>query len=523
MSIAKRALAHIREFVLPSVTEEQSLAKCRLAAWTRLCLVLPLLYGFTLYSLLSAWREQPESIIYRSATLVWVAFAALYVVLTVVTLICRNVRLAAILSLACIALELANNEVIVFLTGAAASHALSFIIIAVSVYRVFFDYWHGLFAALFGVLLHAATILLLLSGLLPPSPVQYSPDNAISLAWMAQNSLAALACGVLIAFSTINLGMNRLHMAQRQVVERWSKDMDSIEQFRSQVLNCSDESGVYKETMKAILYATPVRMAAILEKLDGECRVNITHGIGSDLLEGIRGCLNVHAPDDGQVLHVDGFGSGVSPVCFSLGSEEGRSVFLVACCEGLDEHRRILLGSIAGGAGAALSALQRLADERAKAYTDSLTGLNNKRFFLERWPQWLRQAGESGSCLCVAMIDIDHFKQYNDAYGHLAGDDLLKSAASTISGAMREGDVAARFGGEEFVIVLFKANLEKGLQVAERIRAAVQAMAGGLREVTVSVGLACYPDDSVEPDELLACADKRLYEAKRSGRNRVCH
>src|SRR2546430_17360780 len=131
------------------------------------------------------------------------------------------------------------------------------------------------------------------------------------------------------------------------------------------------------------------------------------------------------------------------------------------------------------------------------------------------------------------MMDIDHFKAVNDKHGHLVGSQTLEEVGSLITKALRAGDVAARFGGEEFAAFLLNADCAQGLVAAERVRAAVESHpfsavrrgsaqdAGETLRLTISVGVASYPDDARDPIELVELADTALYRAKNLGRNRV--
>jgi diguanylate cyclase (GGDEF)-like protein len=150
-----------------------------------------------------------------------------------------------------------------------------------------------------------------------------------------------------------------------------------------------------------------------------------------------------------------------------------------------------------------------------------LTELYNKRYLQEQLPVMLKNASEAGEPLCAAMFDIDGFKSYNDTFGHPAGDALLKQVARTMDEVLRECDTAVRFGGEEFLVVFAGADLEGGAAAAERIRAAVGRIDSANRPVTVSGGVAAFPEDAQDGDSLVECADRRLYEAKRAGKNRV--
>ena len=155
---------------------------------------------------------------------------------------------------------------------------------------------------------------------------------------------------------------------------------------------------------------------------------------------------------------------------------------------------------------------------------DALTGLPNRRDFSERLAEECRRAERFGQSLCIAMVDIDHFKQVNDAYGHATGDKVLIEVAHRLRSALRAGDIVARFGGEEFAALLPQATAADADGLCERLRAAVAAspvaIGADARAVTVSVGFTAYAPPE-HADEALARADARLYAAKTSGRNRV--
>jgi len=163
------------------------------------------------------------------------------------------------------------------------------------------------------------------------------------------------------------------------------------------------------------------------------------------------------------------------------------------------------------------------------AAMDGLTGLPNRRFFDERLEEeWLRGSREQG-WLTIVMVDIDHFKQFNDVYGHLVGDDCLKKVAKAIaSGLSRPSDMVARFGGEEFVMILPGTDASGAEFIAEKARKAVEALAiphtgsNTSEFVTISLGVATtVPDRGAASSSLLAESDKALYSAKEAGRNRV--
>jgi diguanylate cyclase (GGDEF)-like protein/PAS domain S-box-containing protein len=155
-----------------------------------------------------------------------------------------------------------------------------------------------------------------------------------------------------------------------------------------------------------------------------------------------------------------------------------------------------------------------LAEVEALAVTDSLTGLPNRRALDERLPREFSRSRRSGSSLCLAILDIDHFKAYNDAHGHLVGDELLRECAIAWDSALRGEDTLVRFGGEEFVVMLPDVGSEEARGVLERLRALTPA------GQSCSAGLACW-DGTESAEDLLGRADAALYRAKESGRDRL--
>ena len=174
------------------------------------------------------------------------------------------------------------------------------------------------------------------------------------------------------------------------------------------------------------------------------------------------------------------------------------------------------------------TALQKATEQLAQlALSDPLTGLANRRKFAERFDYDMARAVRAKTPLSLLMVDIDHFKEINDQRGHLAGDACLKALAVLLAGSVRVVDLVARFGGEEFVVLLPEMSAEQSLATAERMRSQVEAhsaeIAGGAPvAVTVSIGAATSVGAALTLEELLSRADQAVYRAKRAGRNRVC-
>lgn len=159
------------------------------------------------------------------------------------------------------------------------------------------------------------------------------------------------------------------------------------------------------------------------------------------------------------------------------------------------------------------------------AVTDGLTQLYVRRHFMEELAKELRRARRYHRPLAVVMMDIDHFKRINDTYGHPVGDEVLRELGRRLRQSARQDDVLGRYGGEEFIAALVETNKERGLQAAERLRRSVEeqpfSTRAGTLAVTISLGLASFPEDAEEMEDLIQKADQALYRAKEEGRNRV--
>ncbi len=200
----------------------------------------------------------------------------------------------------------------------------------------------------------------------------------------------------------------------------------------------------------------------------------------------------------------------------------------------LEEKEKLLVMDLDQKSAEILAMNRRLEEMVVR---DGLTGLFNHRYFQERTEQELHRAARFGHTLSLAFFDLDHFKAYNDANGHPQGDEALVTLATILTSGsraadvvarVRRPDVVARYGGEEFVMLLPETGKPGAAIMAERLRAAVEAhpfageksVPGG--RLTVSVGVATFPDDAATRPDLIARADEAVYRAKATGRNRVC-
>lgn len=232
---------------------------------------------------------------------------------------------------------------------------------------------------------------------------------------------------------------------------------------------------------------------------------------------------------NGGIDELAGHDRARSVTALPLIAPDGRVGCLVAVSLTDDFDVRQIKTSVTNAAREIATASDRVVNferSRLQAITDPLTELYNRRYFTEALRNEIRKAQRLGYPLGLFMIDIDDFKLVNDTYGHLAGDDVLKSVANWIERSVRASDLVARFGGEEFVVVVVGCPEDELVVLAEKVRAAVEdvvveAARPERKNVTVSIGAAYFGDVSMSAEDLISRADGALYDAKGSGKNRV--
>jgi len=182
--------------------------------------------------------------------------------------------------------------------------------------------------------------------------------------------------------------------------------------------------------------------------------------------------------------------------------------------------------TFAGQLGLSIANIRLREALRTQSVRDALTGLYNRRYLEEILEREVRRATRASQSLGVLMIDLDHFKNFNDTYGHDAGDAVLRETGASLTKGIRAEDFVCRFGGEEFVVILPTANVEAACARAERLRLKMKELTvlhqgKSMGMLTISVGVAVFPEHGSSPKELMAAADAALYEAKRNGRDQI--
>ena len=225
-----------------------------------------------------------------------------------------------------------------------------------------------------------------------------------------------------------------------------------------------------------------------------------------------------------EPLSTDVKGMSADHFIFTLQDKRGKIGFLAI--EGLDENDQEKVVILGHQFALALRRVNLYREIEKIAITDSLTDVHTRRHLMERLQEELSRSKARKIKMSVLMIDVDHFKSFNDQYGHLTGDQILRKMAQILKENIREIDIAGRFGGEEFCVLLPDTDRDGAQYAAERIRQATEKTAieayDNTVKATVSIGLATFPKDGQNIDELIEKADQALYQAKQSGRNRVC-
>ena len=206
---------------------------------------------------------------------------------------------------------------------------------------------------------------------------------------------------------------------------------------------------------------------------------------------------------------------------------EGGALLIPECGRGFREKDLEIARLVAAHAQAAIQNAERYHQAKERAFVDDVTGAYNARYLFTALDHEIRRAERYGTQLSLLFLDIDRFKLVNDNHGHLVGSRTLRRLSEVLAQCIRQVDTLARYGGDEFTILLVDTSLDSGIQIAERIRAAVAAAHFETRgsaplQVTVSIGVSAFPMHGRGAEALIDMADKAMYRSKSLGRDRVC-
>ncbi len=340
-------------------------------------------------------------------------------------------------------------------------------------------------------------------------------------------AVASIVIGVLLLLSGIRRIRRNLEPGQDQA------------DFADTLQIANDEDEAHQLLQRHLERTLPATTAVVLNRNNSADRLEAVTPLpgGSPLADTLRGakpwsCLAVrsartHRRNGGRPALL------ACPVCapcpgasscvpLTVGGEVIGSV-LLNCPAPYTEAEDQRIRESVGQAAPVLANLRNLAVAEIRAATDGLTGLPNKRAVADAMKRMFAQASTTTSSLVLLLLDLDHFKQINDQRGHPVGDQVLANVGAVLRSVLRTGDFAGRNGGEEFAILLPGTEIPAGLEIAERIRAAIAeiSLPGADVSVSTSIGVVGFPDHATTPDRLERLADAALYLAKRQGRNRV--
>lgn len=286
---------------------------------------------------------------------------------------------------------------------------------------------------------------------------------------------------------------------------------------------------IFPELRGAVLMLNSARDQVEVAASWSDCQLPATAFVPSDCWALRLGHVHIVAPDDSTAECRHAVSGQAAYACLPLMSQGGAVGvvhFQVIGSGSLSEAVMLMANMFAEQVGLSVANLRLREALRDQSVRDPLTGLYNRRYLEETLEREIRRAVRSEHLLGVLMLDLDHFKKFNDTYGHEAGDTVLRETAAFLGRSVRAEDIVCRFGGEEFVIILPMADIRTTKARAERIRSKLrevtilhQGTAVGL--VTVSVGVAELPQHGTTPKTLLEAADAAMYAAKRAGRDRV--
>jgi diguanylate cyclase (GGDEF)-like protein len=331
---------------------------------------------------------------------------------------------------------------------------------------------------------------------------------------------AALVAGILAGLALGRAWALRIHATAADEPRLHLPDVASL---MRQMLSASGRRAMVPVILKLVdELLRPEQAAVFVTRPDGRLALADGSGLPDSLARGAEVETGAEGPQIPSLagLRVDA----AAPI---LADGKLRGFLCVGGARLRRGEQQALVTMIADLSGLAVVQVEKLKSIQETANVDDLTTVFNKRHFQERMSEEIRRAQRDGTGLSLLLIDIDHFKNYNDTNGHLAGDDVLKKMGQILKASVREDDFVARYGGEEFVLLYPGAPKVLASRLAEILRRDVESRPFPGRELqplgalTISGGVATFPEDATTDVELIRAADQALYQAKNGGRNRI--
>jgi diguanylate cyclase (GGDEF)-like protein len=418
---------------------------------------------------------------------------------------------------------------LVHVTGGLSSNLRYLIPLHVIAATLLASYRTGLKLAFWDSLLAFATFQLQESDQLARDPLSGAALGSPFTRLVAASAVFWLVAIVTATFSAVN----------ERELRRRRFDLESLASMSQQLENVSDPSSAAAVVVTAASEAFGFPRVLLVAAPDESLAVLASHGeIGHkpDVPLADDGLIRRAIETKGTQL-VSALDSDVDPAVSALLPDahnlivvplvaESRCIGVLIAEHSLRsasriEHRVVAMVERFASHGAlALTNAWLLERVQRLAAVDGLTGVFNRRTFDVVLEKELARADRNTESLCLVMVDLDHFKYLNDEYGHRAGDDVLCRVAGALERQTREFDTVARYGGDEFAVILPRCSWEEARGLVDRLREAILSQTSGPR-ATVSVGVASYPEDATEADALVAAADGAMYHSKRTGRDRL--
>lgn len=540
---------YLSELLIPVENEILDIKKFHTAATIRLSAIVPTIYLLTLYVLITykktSYNQTASSIILW----IWAVIFIIYLASNSFIILLKNQKKARKLTYLCVFLEILSNELILYSVGSLTSHAVIFFIICVCIYRIFFDYYLSLFCSVSSSLIYTITAVLEFNRVIPLSPYLSYPvqHQAYSNAVLATSFAAAVVIGVFITFFAVNFSMNQILKLNRYIMENWRSDLNCLHEFSQNITSAANVDDIINLTFKTIIQLKAFDMAAfMISDEKGMLNMQSSFGWKHDWIERYNfNPINKENPlmkdlfEKKSLIIIDDI-SKYPDLWKTLYGINAKSIYIFPLILDNDvygvlliintetrvisEHQMEMLSGITSQANISLQNLINMTKEIKKSSTDGLTGLYNRRYFDEQINKAVNEASINNFEVSLIMMDIDNFKKYNDTFGHPAGDMLLKKVAETVVKCVRSNDIAVRYGGEEFAVILRNTSISTALLIAERIRGAVENIQDCElnSKVTISAGIGSLSKNCEDAKSLIEYADKSLYHAKYNGKNRIC-